>query len=182
MLLFVFPHHLLWDQLFSNQESRPHPRCFKQGVCYRGVEGLEEQNEERRVCVEEQGGEGGRYPKMRKLPLGWSPGVCTRGQLPACCCSWPGTRSQHSAGGCCGLLSSPDARCCRRQTRRGQKVCPSSCHPVSSLWQDLTGSQLAKDSGKCSLQAFSSGDTERSIEVQVWPKECSLCLGMMNLS
>lgn len=41
-----------------------------QGICYRGVDGLEEQKEERRVCVEVKEREGGCYPKIRKLPLG----------------------------------------------------------------------------------------------------------------
>lgn len=63
-----------------------------------------------------------------------------------------------------------------------RSVVSLSCHPVSSLWQNLSESRLAKVSGKGSLQAFNLVIQSRAEEEQVWPNECRNCLGRMNVS
>lgn len=138
-----------------------------QGICYRGVDGLEEQKEERRVVCGGKRERRGLLPQDQEAAFGLESRSLhsqtaadlllqlTRNWKPALhwCVQLPAVLPRCSPL----LLLQTDQKWAKRVL---SLILPPS---LSSLWQDLTGSQLAKNSGKCSLQAFSSGDTERSI-------------------
>lgn len=139
------------------------------------LEELEEQKE--RAC---RGASGRRrlLPNGQEAALGRSPGACTHRQLwpgcCCCCCCWSHIaaagrepRSQHSAGvaracGMCSCLQSSTVAhcycfcCLHTDQKQEKKLYLSSCHPVSSLGQSLTGGQgqWAKASWKYIVPVF----------------------------
>lgn len=143
---------LLLYQLLSNQESRNHSldTSSRKGFNARGLlqrcwKGWKHKRRERGCLWRSKKEKGVCYPKIRKLPLGWSPGVCTHRHLWTVAATAGAIlqepRSQHSAGaararGVCSCLQSFTVAhcCCCRQTRSRKKMlCVSSCHQSPAL-------------------------------------------------
>lgn len=156
---------LLLYQLLSNQESRNHSldTLSRKGFNARGLlqrcwKGWKHKRRERGCLWRSKKEKGVCYPKIRKLPLGWSPGVCTHRHLWTVAATAGAIlqepRSQHFAGAARArvqlpaVLHSCSLLLLQTDAKQEKNVVCLFLPPVSSLGQNLVGGQLAKESGK----------------------------------